>query len=337
MHPELSLILLTVLAGVGQGLFAFLVGADIRLSGTGGLPADAAVAGAGAALAFTLAGTAASFFHLTHPERGWKAILQWKKSWLSREVVLLPAFQGLAALYGLCAYAGVDIWIRYAVGSLGIVAALWLYLASGMLYAKIRFIKEWSNVYTPINYALVGLATGSVAGVAVLELLGAPAEGTLAALRGAFAVMSLGLLTKAMSYHHNAHIYSSTNAQTATGFSHSLIKLMDMGVSYDHYNTKEYAYRTGLNRSVLRAVALLILFVVPFVVLTMDYMPLLSGSQGSMAVVAALLAVTGAFLERWLFFTDGNHAQNLYYGNFIEKGISNPLLQRAKAGTPAPR
>ena len=57
-----------------------------------------------AAFSLVIGGLMASFFHLGHPERGWRAIARWRTSWLSREVIVLPAFMGMTALYGLVHY-----------------------------------------------------------------------------------------------------------------------------------------------------------------------------------------------------------------------------------------
>ena len=52
------------------------------------------------ALVFLIAGLIASFFHLGHPERAWRSAAMWRTSWLSREVIVLPAFIGTTAIYG---------------------------------------------------------------------------------------------------------------------------------------------------------------------------------------------------------------------------------------------
>jgi len=337
MHPEKSLVILTVLAGVGQGLFVFLFGADV-LNPTGALPSGLLAAGAAAAIAFTVFGTMASFFHLTHPERGWKAILQWRNSWLSREVVLLPAFQGLAALYGLAAYADMDYHLRYLLGAAAAITALALYLASSMVYAKVRFIREWANVYTPLNFTLIGLASGAVTAVAMFELAGFDARMTLTLIRVAFFLLAAGLVIKALSFAYNAGIYSPVSLQTALGVNSSSIQQMDFGASYAHYNTKEYSFGAGQgNRIGMKLFILAALFIAPFFALSADYMPLLGGESGFAALFASVAMIAGAMVERWLFFAEGNHTQNLYYGNFIAKGAVNPLLQPAKAGSPAPK
>ena len=43
----------------------------------------------------SLIGLGASFLHLGRPERAWRAAAMWRSSWLSREVIVLPAFIGV--------------------------------------------------------------------------------------------------------------------------------------------------------------------------------------------------------------------------------------------------
>jgi DMSO reductase anchor subunit len=339
MHPELSLVFLTVLAGAGQGLFVFLVAGDVKaLFEPGGLPNDVIMAGSIASVALTSMGMGASFFHLTHPERGWKAILKWRQSWLSREVILLPAFLGLAVLYGLCAHLNLSIILRGIVGLLGVFAAMGLFLASGMVYAKIRFIREWNTFLTPVNFTLIGLSTGAISLVAVYQLAGAWTTAALFTERIGFIALVLGFIFKSAAYLRDARVYSPVTLKSALGVADGRIRLMDWGSSYGHYNTKEYSYRERTElRGTMRLVALITVFALPIALFMANYRPLMMGSHGMTAIPAAILAILGAFLERWLFFADGNHIQNLYYGAFPDKGIKNPLLTKAKTGTPAPR
>jgi DMSO reductase anchor subunit len=339
MHPELSLVLLTVLAGVGQGLFVFLVAGDIKaLFEPGGLPNDVIIAGSAVSIILTTMGMGASFFHLTHPERGWKAMLKWKQSWLSREVLLLPAFLGLAVLYALCAYINLSFIFRGIIGLAGVFTALALYAASGMVYAKIRYIREWNSFFTPVNFTLIGLSTGGVSLLAVYQIVGAWPSASLFTMRLMFLTLAFGFIFKAVSYSRDSRIYNPVSLKAALGVAHSDIRLMDWGSSYGHYNTKEYVYRKHADiRGALKLLALAAIFAVPLALMMMDYRPLFSGGHGVMAVPSAIIAILGAFVERWLFFAEGNHMQNLYYGAFTDKGVTNPLLTKAKAGAPTPR
>ena len=61
-------------------------------------------AGSLIALAFLVSGLAASFFHLGRPERAWRSAAMWRTSWLSREVIVLPAFMVCVAACGALHY-----------------------------------------------------------------------------------------------------------------------------------------------------------------------------------------------------------------------------------------
>jgi DMSO reductase anchor subunit len=338
MSPEYSIILLTVFAGAGQGLFIFLVAGD-ALGLINGVPLDSGVmiVGSIVSLVLTVGGVGSSFLHLTHPERGIKTVKQWKSSWLSLEAGLLPVFMGLVALYGACVYYEVASSIRLIVGGAGALSGLFLYLASGMIYAVVRYIKEWNTTYTPISFTLIGLATGGACQLALLEMMNAPHSTSLQVLRGAFGITLVAMIIKLASYLRNRRLYQPINIQSALGINHPDIVLMDMGIGYTHYNTKEYAYKGYKDsRSTIRVVSIVTLFILPLALLTFGYMPHFRGVSTSLGFPAALLMIGGALMERWLFFVDGSHIQNLYYGGSKDFDSVNPILQAAKKGAPLP-
>src|SRR3546814_4853981 len=83
MHPAASVIFFTTASGAGYGLL-FLLG----IAGAFGLaPPDLALGLVGFTLSLGLitAGLLASTFHLGRPERAWRALSQWRSSWLPRE------------------------------------------------------------------------------------------------------------------------------------------------------------------------------------------------------------------------------------------------------------
>ena len=76
MHPAFSVIFLTTLIGAGQGLFLALYALEIgaKIGILGAIPEPRFfVAGALIAVALSCLGLLASFFHLGHPERAWRA------------------------------------------------------------------------------------------------------------------------------------------------------------------------------------------------------------------------------------------------------------------------
>src|SRR5574340_635523 len=145
MHPAFSVIFLTTLIGVGQGLFlALYLGASYAAFGL--VPDQDArsfqALGSLLSLLFLAAGLAASFLHLGRPERAWRAATQWRTSWLSREVIALPAFMALVALYGAAQWlgwqslafavpGGYAINVTLLLGALATVACFALFVCTG--------------------------------------------------------------------------------------------------------------------------------------------------------------------------------------------------------------
>ena len=83
MHPALSVILLTTLIGVGQGLFLALYTGQVYSLAHLLEPQDSQsfyAVGSALSLVFLVAGLIASFFHLGHPERAWRSIARWRTS-----------------------------------------------------------------------------------------------------------------------------------------------------------------------------------------------------------------------------------------------------------------
>ncbi|MFN4130419.1 MAG: DmsC/YnfH family molybdoenzyme membrane anchor subunit, partial [Paracoccaceae bacterium] len=99
MHPAPSVILFTVLSGMGFGALAFLGLGLVRPEGWG------AFALWGLAYGLAVGGLLASAFHLGNPQRALLAFTQWRTSWLSRE-----AWAAVAALVGVAPVALSD-WL----------------------------------------------------------------------------------------------------------------------------------------------------------------------------------------------------------------------------------
>ena len=294
MKPAWSVVLFTTLAGAGQGLFLAAFAAD-RLS-----PAGEEFLVASCALSFALlgAGLLSSFFHLGHPERAWRSAAMWRTSWLSREVIALPAFMGLVFLYGLFVHLGKDAFL---VGTLATAACLALFVCTGMIYACLKFLQEWHTPLTVVNYALLGCASGLTAAAALAARLQPPlAQGfALAAL----AVGALAYMGRAASLYRNARLRPKSTLASAIGVKHPKIVQIAQGAMGGSFNTREFFH--GRPREVVRAArwALLVLvFPVPaLLLLTGNLLP------------AFLVQYAGLLAERWYFFADARHPQNLYY------------------------
>ena len=309
MHPGFSVIFLTTLIGAGQGLFLGLYAAEIAALLRVAEPQPGSsffVWGSALALVFTGSGAVASLFHLGHPERAWRALAMWRTSWLSREGIALPAFMAAVFGYGLGHYLG---WrATPVIGAVAALLCLTLFICTGMIYACIKFLQEWASPLTVANYAVLGCASG-------FTLASAFAAFTADSLVPAYAVSAmaltvLGLATRSASLLRNSRIKRKSSLQSATGIHHPRIKQTSQGFMGGSYNTREFFH--GRSKALLRSVKWLFLvlaFAVPLLLLAVGWR---SGSAVALGL-AFVVQYTGLIAERWFFFAQANHPQNLYY------------------------
>jgi sulfite dehydrogenase (quinone) subunit SoeC len=113
MHPAFSIIVFTTLSGLGYGLAAIL--------GLGVL--DPSVTATKAAYLLSVAmigiGLLSSTLHLRNPQRSWRALSQWRSSWLSREGVMsiatfVPLMWSAWAVILESRHAVVPVWLAHS-------------------------------------------------------------------------------------------------------------------------------------------------------------------------------------------------------------------------------
>jgi len=322
MHPAFSVIFLTTLIGAGQGLFLALFTVE-SYAAFELLPRQSNgfyAVGSAIAVALLIGGLIASFFHLGRPERAWRAASQWRTSWLSREVLVLPAFMGTVCLYGAAHWldinpvlaelpTGAPVNVTAVLGTLGTVLAFTLFICTGMIYACLRFLREWHTPLTVINYILLGGASG-------FSLAAAYAAVAAPSLAGFFAgwaaiITVTGLVSRLASLFRNARLKPKSTLQSAIGVKHPKVVQKTQGFMGGSFNTREFFH--GCRPAILRSVKWL------FLLLTFGLpLPLLvsgTAEDAALAVLATafLLQYAGLLLERWFFFAQANHPQNLYY------------------------
>ena len=307
MNPAFSVIVFTTVAGAAQGLVVALA---VALLG-GGTIAPAFVSMLLlVALAMLVIGLGASFLHLGRPERAWRAATMWRTSWLSREVIALPACIGIVALWWLAARLdapAVLTRVAFPLAALVLAAALWY--CTAMIYACLHFIEEWAHPLTFVNFVAIGLSSGFILATALATLAG---EATFGRLVGPWAlVATLGAgATRMLALRRNRGIRHRSTLQSATGIRAARLVQTSMGMSAGSFNTREFFHRAslaGLER--IKLVVVVFGFTLP---------ALLAGwgiASGAALPwwLALLVQAPGLLADRWLFFAQAKHPQNLYY------------------------
>jgi sulfite dehydrogenase (quinone) subunit SoeC len=321
MHPAFSVIFLTTLIGAGQGLFlALYTGQVYNIFGVVDDSASLNLYITGTVLVVVLMGLGlfASFFHLGRPERAWRAATRWRTSWLSREVIVLPAFTAMAALWGGLLYLGfdpvivtvghIDVRLTLIVGLIAGLLALLLYLCTAMIYAAVKFIQEWATPLTVMNYTLLGLASGFMLAATLGLWFDSNLTGAYAGWAIVFTV--LGLVSRGISLYRNAVIKHKSTACTAIGVRHPKIRQISQGAMGGSFNTREFFHHKGQFFMVtIRVFFVVMAFVVPVILAVLGWM------QGSVLwlALAVFVQYIGLLAERWFFFAQANHVQNFYY------------------------
>ena len=322
MHPAFSVILLTTLIGTGQGLFlALYTGQVYSLANL--LPAQDGrgfyALGSMLSLGLLAAGLLASFFHLGHPERAWRAASQWRTSWLSREVVALPVFMLLVLAFAVVHFMGwtrpwvvvkghVPVDASLVIGFLASVVAFLLYFFTAMIYASLRFLQEWHHWLTVMNYTLLGLASGFLLTAAFAAWLGID----LVVFYGTWGAIFTGAaaVTRGASLYRNARIRPKSSARTAIGVRHTQVQQRSQGFLGGSFNTREFFHgRSAATLQGVRTLVLVLVFVAPLLLLAAAYLL----ASPYLPIAAFAVQYVGLLAERWHFFAEARHPQNLYY------------------------
>ena len=183
MNPAFSVVFFTSTSGAGYGLLfatALLLAVDAFPGG-----GDASLAALALAFVLIVAGLVSSTLHLGHPERAWRALSQWRSSWLSREgVAAIVTFVPHLALAALLATGRGSPLAHTALALACAAGAVLTVLCTARIYASLRAIRQWHHrLVTPV-YLAFGLMSGLVWLLVVLRLSGSatPQLATAAAL-----------------------------------------------------------------------------------------------------------------------------------------------------------
>lgn len=308
MYPSLSVIFFTTASGAGYGLLA-LVGA---LAPFGAAPKDwrFGLIALGLALAGITLGLLSSLLHLGHPERAWRALSQWRSSWLSREGVAAIVTYVPAGLFAIAwIFAGV---LSAPLGVLAALCAIATVYCTAMIYRSLKPIPRWHNVWVVPNYLALALMSGSLWLLLVAQFF-TPRDSQSYLAIGA--IILAAALKLAYWRHIDRPSANASTAESATGLGAlGTVRLFEAPHTSENYLLKEMGFKIARKHAAkLRRLAMLLGFGVPAILASI---PLFAAGWIAICsvLVAVALATIGIFIERWLFFAEARHAVVLYYG-----------------------
>lgn len=297
--PHTPLIFMTVLTQLAAGGFMTLWVGEILSHVFDFLKPlqDFLVFGACGLLTVTGIALLASIFHLGRPLYAYKALKMWRRSWLSREVLLFTLFSFSGAVFAALLLAGnyfgfkLPYGVRLVFG--GVVSGLGM--AGIFASAKIYLVPArpaWNTVRTPLRFFLTGFILGPLFALVVYSLYVVTEGGSekistvfLGTAGASIAVSSIAAFLQLLVL--IARLFSLQSRQQD--------ELFDSAFLLTHRFRKHFFTRIGL--------LLLGNFLLPLWLVTS-----LSGREDSNTLFVALamtsfsLALIGELLGRYLFF-----------------------------------
>ena len=305
MHPALSIIAFTTLSGLGYGLAVML--------GLGLLdPAATATKVAHfVALALISAGLLSSTLHLGNPQRAWRALSQWRSSWLSREgVMAIVTFVPLCVAAYLSIFEGrAVIWI----GLDGAVLSLVTVYCTAMIYASLKSVPRWHTGWTPASYMAFALAGGGVL-ANMFSAISGDIRFWMPLMAAAFIVVAWGIKFK---WRERARgLVQESTPETATGLGYiGKVRLLEPPHMTGNYLTREMGFVVARKHAVkLFRIVFALGAAIPIILMVLVAMTGPGSGVVILSLAAALCLAVGLLVERWLFFAEARHVVMNYYG-----------------------
>ena len=306
MHPALSVIFFTTLSGSGYGL-AFVLA--LGHGNPGALSTKAAWI---VALALITIGFFCSTLHLGNPQRAWRAVSQWRSSWLSREGCMC-----FITYVPLCLLAAMSIFydsFDLRLGYLGGICCAITVYCTAMIYASLRTVASWHTGWTPAFYLMFSMTIGTLIYVGFFG----PPVGSRSLQIWIYLSMVFVPIAWLIKYFWNRRAarvaYGGSTMESATGLGAlGKVRLLERPHMTGNYLTNEMGFRIARKHAAqLHRIVLFLGLIVPMVAMALALSVELIASLLLMAAAVSFFA--GMFVDRWLFFATARHAVSLYYG-----------------------
>jgi DMSO reductase anchor subunit len=282
-----------------------------------------------AGFVFVALGLLSSVAHLGKPARAWRALSQWRSSWLSREgAVALLTFIPAALIFvslnlpGWRIATGRDYgmldWLLDATRSLrwlGVLLAFGAFatvFCTANIYASLKPVRAWRNRFVTSGYLLLGLYSGALLMWVLATLPQAWFAKETPFLLGGIAVLAAAGAVLKVLYWRDIDALPPPDAGHATGLdAQGAVRTFEQPHTEENYLTREMGFVLARRHAnPLRRISLVAGFLVPgaFALAVLAY-----PRADILAWIALAFGFVGVFVERWLFFAEAKHAVIGYY------------------------
>jgi len=305
MHPAPSIIVFTVLSGIGYGFAAFL--------GLGFLDPSLGITKFAhfLALAMIAGGLLSSTLHLGNPQRAWRAFSQWRSSWLSREgVMAIVTFVPLTLNAAMVTFNSEHSML---LGVIGAICCLITVYCTSMIYASLKSVDAWHTQLTPLCFIAFSIMGGALMTLLFNEMAGNAKAINVLAIVFALAALA-GFLAKKRWRKRMRMMAPTSTPESATGLGFiGKVRSFEHPHMTDNYLTKEMGFKVARKHAnKLTKIYSILLFIVPLIMVLIA--PMAPGALTFiLLLVAVFSAIVGLLVERWLFFAEAKHAVANYY------------------------
>jgi len=301
LHPAWSIIFFTTVSGLGFGFSTWIVFGLIDIKNISQL-----IIIAGFAFCLICSGLISSTLHLGHPERAWRALSQWRTSWLSREGVLSVFVLTALTCWFLYTfqYGKIPLWINLTI----MILILFTVYATAMIYASLKTVASWNQFLTPVCYLMFSISGGLLAIIWFMSIIGQMITFNITLILLLLIVSTWIFKLKWWWNLDNSKLESSLETATGLGSFGEVRSLMPPHTS-ENYLQKEMGFVIARKHVMkLRLLSITLGGIIPSIIL-------LSGTLSFISLgIALFIHLVGVFIERFLFFAEAKHVVTLYYG-----------------------
>ena len=312
MRPDSALIYFTVCSGTGYGMLVSLLTLYLNIEINISIYAKFIIIG----VSFFLitSGLISSTLHLGHPERVWRALSQWRSSWLSREgIAAIITFIPFALFCFFWVFTNF-ILITFIILFITSIFSQITTFCTAKIYSSIKAIPAWNNSYVPIIYILNSITLGSIFTFTILFNF----EIEIIILSNLIIAISIISLLIKILYWISIKKTSKSNIATATGLgTKDKTSFFEGPHTGKNFLTEEMINNIKNSKAFLLRLAVCIFtYITPAYYVSQQPFLIISDYTTSITLILiCIIATIGMFFERYLFFIESKHTVSLFYGN----------------------